>query len=92
MEVGAKEDMSGRKFPRLIRTQFVKGNDCELKISKKEERVPAHLEKCKTRKGKKYEPKLMLEAQLPVAVLLLMFRYVECVGFCKSNFHLNPSK
>ena len=78
--MGEKEDVSGRKFPRLIRTQFVKCNDCELKISKrKEERVPAHLEKCKTRKGKKYEPKLMLEAQLPVAVLLLM---LQICGMC----------
>ena len=40
----------------------VKSDYCELKISKKVERIPAHLEKCKTRKGKQYEPEYNVES------------------------------
>ena len=37
-------------------------DQCELKISNKVGRVRAHLEKCKTRKGKKSEPEYKVES------------------------------
>ena len=54
--MGEKEDVSGRKVSEVDKNT-VKCDHCELKINSKVERVRAHLEKCKTRKSKNYEPK-----------------------------------
>ena len=42
-------------------------NLCELKISNKVEHILEHLEKCKARKGKKYEPEYNVGSSMTIS-------------------------